>query len=147
MTAVEPPLGLDHSGVTCADLDTSLGFYHELLGIPIRDRGENQVAAAGHVGAHYFWADLELPDGRVIELIEVAEKGLEPLTPGTKHPGSAHTGLRVRDIHATLARLAAAGVEPLAPPATLTEPGAWHGCTIVYVRDPDGHAVELVQYP
>ncbi|HVQ59632.1 MAG TPA: VOC family protein [Solirubrobacterales bacterium] len=140
-------LGLDHAGVTCADLEASLRFYRDLLGIPMRARGENEVMAAGHAGAKYAWADLELPDGRVVELLEPFERGHEPLPPGTERPGSAHTGLRVADIEAMLARLAEAGVEPLNPPVTLQEPGAWHGSTIAYVRDPDGHAVELVQHP
>ncbi|HEX5608907.1 MAG TPA: VOC family protein [Solirubrobacterales bacterium] len=140
-------LGLDHAGITCADLEASLRFYHELLGVPLRARGENEVMAAGHAGAKYSWADLELPGGGVLELLEPFERGHEPLTPGTERPGSAHTGLAVDDIHAMLARLAEAGIEPLNPPATLQEPGAWHGCTIAYVRDPDGHAVELVQHP
>jgi catechol 2,3-dioxygenase-like lactoylglutathione lyase family enzyme len=140
-------LGIDHAGLTCADLEASLRFYRDLLGIPVRARGENEVQAAGFAGAKYAYADLELPDGRVLELLEPFEPGHEPRTPGTQRPGSAHTGLRVDDIHAMLARLAEAGVEPLDPPATLQEPGAWHGCTIAYVRDPDGHAVELVQHP
>jgi catechol 2,3-dioxygenase-like lactoylglutathione lyase family enzyme len=143
----ESPLGLDHDGVTCADLEASLRFYSDLLGIPTRAQGENEMLAAGHAGAKYAWADLELPDGRVLELIEPAERGQEPVPPGTLRPGSSHTGLRVRDLAALLERLAEAGVEPLDPPVTLREPGAWHGCTIAYVRDPDGHAVELVQHP
>jgi catechol 2,3-dioxygenase-like lactoylglutathione lyase family enzyme len=140
-------LGLDHVGITCGDLEASLRFYRDLLGIPLRARGENESMAAGHNGAKYAYADLELADGRVLELLEPSEPGHEPLPPGTLAPGAAHTGLRVDDIEAMLARLAEAGIEPLDPPATLQEAGAWHGCTIAYVRDPDGHAVELVQHP
>ena len=143
----DAPLGLDHAGITCSDLDASLRFYRDLLGIPMRARGENDVVASGSAGTTCAWADLELPDGGVIELLMYLDGAREPLPPGTQRPGSAHTGLRVRDIHALLARLAAEGFEPLAAPATLQEPGAWHGCTIAYVRDPDGHAVELVQHP
>jgi catechol 2,3-dioxygenase-like lactoylglutathione lyase family enzyme len=143
----EGALGLDHVGITCADLEASLHFYRDLLGVPLRARGENEMLAAGHAGAKYAWADLELPDGRVLELIEPAERGGEPVPRGTLRPGSAHTGLRVRDLDAMLARLGGAGVEPLDPAVTLQEPGAWHGCRIAYVRDPDGHAVELVQRP
>ncbi len=140
-------LGLDHVGITCADLEASLRFYRDLLGIPVRARGESEAVAAGNAGAKYAYADLELPDGRVLELVEPLEGGHEPVPPGTLRPGSAHTALRVSDVDALLARLAEAGIEPLDPPVTLREPGAWHGYRIVYVRDPDGHAVELAQCP
>lgn len=140
-------LGLDHVGITCADLEASLHFYRDLLGIPVRARREGAVIAAGFAGARYTCADLELSDGRVLELVELFEGAQEPVPPGTNRPGSAHTALRVSDVDALLAELAEAGIEPLDPPVTLDEPGAWQGYRIVYVRDPDGHAVELSQRP
>jgi catechol 2,3-dioxygenase-like lactoylglutathione lyase family enzyme len=32
--------GLDHESLTCGDLDRSIWFYTELLGLPLRGRGD-----------------------------------------------------------------------------------------------------------
>jgi catechol 2,3-dioxygenase-like lactoylglutathione lyase family enzyme len=143
----EPPVGLDHVGLTCADLERSLRFYRDTLGLPLRDRGVSEVLAAGETGSGYSWADFELGDGRVIELVEFAGPKPEPTGQDSRAPGASHFALRVKDIEATLARLAEDGFEPRTPPATVTEPGAWQGSTIAFVRDPDGQSIELVQPP
>jgi catechol 2,3-dioxygenase-like lactoylglutathione lyase family enzyme len=143
----DAPLGLDHAGLTCADLERSLHFFRDLLGMTVRDRGRSEILAGGTPGTGYDWIDLELADGRVVELTSPFGVDREPIVVDTMCAGASHFGLRVSDIHATLARLAEGGFEPRNPPAQITEAGAWQGCTIVYVYDPDGHAVELVQRP
>jgi lactoylglutathione lyase len=143
----DAPFGLDHVGLVCADLERALDFYVARVGLVLRARGESQVLAGDEPGAHYGWADLELPDGRVVELIAYPEPGESLPPPAFRRPGGGHFALRVADLRATLARLAHAGVEPLAPPTTIAEPGAWEGATIAYVADPDGHALELVEWP
>jgi len=55
--------------------------------------------------------------------------------------------LRVDDVDAVCARLAAAGVTVPGRPTTITAAGPWQGARCVYVEDPDGRTVELVQRP
>lgn len=130
--------GLDHVGLLCADLDASVSFYRDALGLDLRDRGVSVVHAADTAGERFAWADLVVADGTVIELIQYLDREAPA-------PGGGHFAFRVPDIAAALERLAAVGVRPLNPPHTLTEPGAWHGTTIAFVLDPNGHRVELVQ--
>jgi len=145
-------IGLDHVSVSCADLDRSLAFYHHLLGIPIRDRGRIQdgstaeILGVDHVTAGY--ADLDLGDGRTLELLAYEEPAGTPLAVEVHRPGAGHLSLRVEGIDALCDRLQAAG-HPTASraPVTITEPGFWDGARVLYVSDPDGAVVELIQRP
>ena len=59
---------------------------------------------------------------------------------GDRDPGAAHVCLAVDDLDAVYAAMEAGGVEVHARPAAL---GA--GTKMVYVRDPDGIFVEIIQ--
>jgi len=94
---------IDHTGIAVADLEDSLPFYREVLGLPLvhRETVTDQGVEA---------ALLDIGDGH-LELIA-------PLGPETgvakflaKHgPGLHHLAYRVDDIEAALASLSAAGV-------------------------------------
>jgi lactoylglutathione lyase len=142
--------GLHHVGVTVADLDRSLAFYRDLLGIDVRERSEEAggdvATITGLAGAHVRIADLELGDGRVIELLEYVAPAGRPLAQRTCDPGSCHLALEVPDIAAAARRLRDAGVELRSDPVTLADAGPhWTGVRVVYTIDPDGVTVELVE--
>ena len=142
--------GLHHVGVTVADLDRSLRFYRDLLGVPVRERteeaGGDVATITGLPDAHVRIADLELGDGRVIELVEYAAPAGSPLAQRTCDPGSVHLALAVADVDATAARLRTAGVVLRSDPVTLDDAGPhWTGARVVYAVDPDGVTVELLQ--
>jgi catechol 2,3-dioxygenase-like lactoylglutathione lyase family enzyme len=143
--------GLDHVSVTCADLDRSLAFYNGVLGIPVRDRGElagpEIDAALGHDGVDAAFADLELGEGRTLELLQYRTPHGAPLHVEVHRPGAGHLALRVDDLDAFADRLTEAGFAP-GTAVTLDEPRSfWHGARILYVQDPDGAVVELIQRP
>lgn len=139
--------GIDHVSITSADLDRSLVFYVDLLGLRLRDRGEaagGEFEITGIAGAEVRWADLELDDGRVLELIEYVEPPGTPVRPEPNDPGSTHISLRVADIDAAHQRLREAGVECRSAPLTIESPGPWQGARAFYASDPDGIAIELI---
>jgi RimJ/RimL family protein N-acetyltransferase len=145
--------GIDHVGITVSDLDRSLGFYRDLLGLTVLDRvTEDDADLAAIVGLEQVEvsiADVAAGDGRILELLHFRTPPGAPLRQSNRDPGSVHIALAVDDLEATLARLAAAGVEQLSSrPVTVRAPGtSWDGCACVYVRDPDGAFVELIQRP
>ena len=141
--------GLDHVSVTCADLDRSLAFYHGMLGIPVRSRGQLAGpaidAVLGHYGVDGAFADLELGEGRTLELVQYRTPHGAPLAIEVHRPGAGHLALRVDDVDWLADRLRENGYGPGAA-VTLDEPGSfWHGARILYVQDPDGAVVELIQ--
>jgi diaminopimelate decarboxylase len=141
--------GLDHVSVTSGDLDRSLAFYCGLLGLELRARGEaegsSEFEITGIPDASVRWADLQLPHGQVLELIEYVEPPGTPSRPRTNDPGATHISLRVADIDATYGRLREANVSVRSEPVTITSPGAWNGARAFHAADPDGVTVELIQ--
>jgi catechol 2,3-dioxygenase-like lactoylglutathione lyase family enzyme len=139
--------GLHHASLTVADLARSLHFYRDLLGVPVREQvdaaAETFNAVAGEASEHVRIADLDLGDGRILELIENRDGKAPP-----DHAGS-HIAFQVDDIVATHRRLVKAGVKARSKPQPLgPEAGRhWAGCIVVYLTDPDGATVELVQVP
>jgi diaminopimelate decarboxylase len=143
--------GLDHVSVTSEELDRSLAFYCDLLGLHLRARGEAHGASefeiTGIPDASVRWADLELPHGQVLELIEYVNPRGTPSRARSNDPGATHISLRVADIDAVHRRLRDANVPVRTNPIELTDPGAWQGSRAFYASDPDGVTVELIQKP
>jgi diaminopimelate decarboxylase len=142
---------LDHVGMAVADLDRALGFYRDLLGVRLRargdDGGEDLEALTGLPGAEIRWADLDAGGGRVLELLEY-RRPVAPAAPGAPNaPGVAHVGVQVADLAAVLERLRAAGARIRSRRPTTLHGGDWDGVTCLYVDDPDGLTVEVVQRP
>jgi lactoylglutathione lyase len=133
--------GLDHVSVACADVDRSLAFYRDLLGLELRDRGVGSAGAVGEItgtgDAEVEWADLALPDGRVLELLR--------LPGGPPQPGSGHFALGLVEAEAVHRRLRAAGVPLRSQPVTIDDEGDWQGARCFYAEDPDGTVVELIE--
>jgi catechol 2,3-dioxygenase-like lactoylglutathione lyase family enzyme len=142
--------GIDHVSVTCADLDRSLEFYVGLLGLEVRARGEDQggdFEITGIGNAKVRWADLRLPHGQVVELLEYVEPRGDGIRAAPNDPGATHIALRVLDADAVHERLVDAGVAVKGEPTRIDTPGAWQGARAFYASDPDGVTVELIQQP
>jgi catechol 2,3-dioxygenase-like lactoylglutathione lyase family enzyme len=107
----------------------------------LRDRGAGSAGAVGEIlgtgDAQVEWADLALPDGRVLELLR--------LPGGPPSAGSGHFALGVADAEALHGRLREAGVPLRSEPVTIDDAGDWQGARCFYAEDPDGTVVELIE--
>ena len=143
--------GIDHAGITVASVAVALGFYRDLLGLRVTaeggDEGPELDAIVGLTGVRMRYAELDLGDGHMLEVLEYVTPEGTPLRQRPCDPGASHLALRVDDVDAVWARLKAAGVHVGSPPTTITAPGPWNGARCAYVDDPDGRSVELVQRP
>ena len=127
---------LDHIGIAVADLDASLAFFRDALGLELEPPEE--VPSQG-VRAHF----LEAGDA-TIELVEPTSDGSPIARYMTKRgPGLHHLALRVDDIVEALAELKARGVRLIdeAP-----RPGAHHSLVaFIHPSSTHGVLVELKQ--
>ena len=140
--------GLDHVSVTCADLDRSLAFYVDLLGLELRDRGEGAGGSfeiAGLPSPSVRWADVLLDRGQVLELIEYQRPRGQAHRAEPNDPGASHLALRVDDAAAVHSCLTEAGVVTRSAPTIIDEPGPWNGARAFYATDPDGVILELIE--
>ncbi len=156
---------LDHVAFAVGDLDRSLHFYRDLLGLEFilrRVWDEEYVRQmVGIPDAVLDIALLKLPgdkgspldeNGRLVpgrgdamlELIEYRQPKGRPVDSQVYTPGNAHLGLLVDDIDALCERLRAAGVQFVSPPLMVAA-GPNKGRKAVYLRDPDGIIVQLMQ--
>ena len=144
---------IDHVGITVSDLDRSLRFYCEVLGMKLLTRSTlTDVGNADLLGVddlELTIADLDPGDGRVVELLEYSSPSGHRIAFRSWDPASMHLALTVHDLDGVQSRLQEAGVEVISRrPLTIRDPGkTWDGVRCLYVRDPDGAVLELVQHP
>ena len=139
--------GVDHIGITVADLERSIAFWKRMLGETGRDRrlleGPRLASLLGYPGARIdsYWFDL--PGGVALELLHYLEP-LEPVNdPSTARAGNVHICLRVADIDAARAHAVAAGATPVSTDPIDIVRGPRAGSKMICVRDPDGVTIEL----
>lgn len=119
----------DYVILIVGDLDRALDFYTGVLGLRL-----------GHRSGDY--AQLQTGSTRLAlytrsAMAKILAMALEP--PAASAPGF-EIGFKVADVDAAFAELVAHGAPPVAPPTD-----RFWGQRTAYVRDPDGHLVELAQ--
>jgi catechol 2,3-dioxygenase-like lactoylglutathione lyase family enzyme len=144
-------LAADHTGITVSNLERSLAFWRDLLGFELSHRaqqkGELAEQITGVPGAEISLAVLKTPTGHKIELLEyLAPADRQHLRPRPCDVGSAHVALTVDNMDAVLDAIAPFGWKTAGEPQTL-QSGPNAGKRVVYVRDPDGTNIELMQPP
>lgn len=147
-------LGIDHTAIVARDTDASLAFYRDLLGMTVAGASENygpeQERLNNVFGARLRITALRAASGPGVELLEyLAPSDGRPYPTDARANDVLHwqTTLVVRD--AAAAALALRGVRtPFISPDVVILPDARLGFARgVLVRDPDGHAMRLVQRP
>jgi catechol 2,3-dioxygenase-like lactoylglutathione lyase family enzyme len=142
-------ISADHTGITVSNLEHSLAFWRDMLGFAVshtaHQKGELAQEITGVEGAEIKLAVLKAPGGHKIELLEYlapADRKRADIPPCDI--GSVHVALLVNDLDLVLERISASGWKAAGKPQTLkTGPNA--GKRVVYVRDPDGTTIELMQ--
>ena len=142
-------IAADHTGITVSNLERSLSFWRDGLGFEFshaaHQRGEMAEQITGVKGAEIKLAVLKTPGGHKIELLEyIAPMDRKRANVQPCDIGSVHVALLVDDLEAALDRIAASGWKAAGKPQTLMK-GPNAGKRVVYVRDPDGTTIELMQ--
>ncbi len=140
---------LSHIGICVSDLERSISFYRDLLGF--REVCELDVAGEGPAKLLGL-EEVELQarylerDGTRIELLHYPVPGhVEDDAPRPMNRvGLTHLSFRVEDLASTLSAIEEAGFEILRD-THIDTPAVKVG--VVFVLDPDGCRVELVQSP
>lgn len=112
----------NHISIKVKDLETSLEFYRDLLGLPVERR-------------------LEDP-----EIVWLPGLELSPLEEGETFAFDGHIGLGVRNIEEVCAYLEEQGVEFDVPLKDVVWEEMGKGLKLAFFNDPDGLSVELVQW-
>jgi lactoylglutathione lyase len=151
MTNAATVFAVDHTGFTVSSLDTAIQFWTEALGFTLERQAEMGGGflhrVTGVVDPRVRTAIVRAPDGYVVELLQYStglQNGTVPESAGSI--GAAHLALTVRDIHAAIARVEAAGWKAKGSPLPIPA-GPREGTLVVYVSGPDHVTVEFMQPP
>ena len=142
--------GVDHVGVTVTDVDRSLAFWRDLLGLEVMGRGtvewEHLDRLVALPDTKIEWCELALPGGGKVELSRYHRPVGAPVAPGEENePGRSHLSLLVDDLAEMLAFLRAHEVRARTPEPVDIPRGAYAGGKAAYVFDPDGVELELIE--
>jgi methylmalonyl-CoA epimerase len=121
---------LDHVGIAAGDLEASLTFFRDVLGLHVETPEE---VASQRVRAHFLHmgpSSLELleataPDSAIARFVD------------KRGPGLHHVALRVEDIDAALGYLASRGIRLI---DTVARPGA-EGARVAFIHPSAAHGV------
>lgn len=139
-----------HTGFTVANLDRSLAFYCDVLGLELLTKQTGTAdylsSVTGFPGIRLEMAFLKVPgeDDHILELLEYASHPAEPTDRATNRPGNGHLCFVVEDIWACYRELSAKGARFVSEPTLITS-GRNRGARAAYFRDPDGFTLELYQ--
>ena len=111
------------------DLDRAVRFYTEVLGLRL-----------GHRSGEYAQLDTGATRLALYTRSAMSEILAKPLErPSSSAPGF-EIGFKVADVDAAFSELVARGATPVVPPTD-----RFWGQRTAYIRDPDGHLIELAQ--
>jgi catechol 2,3-dioxygenase-like lactoylglutathione lyase family enzyme len=153
--ADSPVLELSEFMLYVANLDRSIAFYRDVIGLELPPRSgpppwtadPDVLRVHNTIGGAYRVATLKLPGAPAssgLELVEYRGINRQPVRPRIQDVGTATIILTVRDLDAMLARVKASGasiVTAAGRPVTLQLDGV--ETRAVIVKDPDGSLVEL----
>jgi catechol 2,3-dioxygenase-like lactoylglutathione lyase family enzyme len=145
-------IAADHTGITVSNLERSVTFWRDVLGFEFSHRahqtGEIAEQITGVKGAELKLAVVKAPGGQKIELLEYLapddrkrQFGLRPCD-----LGHIHVALTVDNLDGLLKKIATSGWKAAGQPQILSK-GPNAGKRVIYVRDPDGTTIELMEMP
>ena len=145
---------VNHLNIVVADMQRSLAFYVDLLGmrqtfdVPLQGEWIEDVTGCKNAHAHCVFV-MPTGGGCRIELLQYLSPEGTALTPNALPytQGLRHFALEVSDLESWYQKLSAAGVRFISPPVTvpfrIVE--GIQKC-LCYCHDPDGVIVELCEH-
>lgn len=126
-------VGFEHVGMTASDMDRTVAFYCDLLGLKLVLRKSVEAGELAFLDA----------GGGMLEVLAPATGAARCRDVPMSEAGLRHLTLAYADVDAAIARLEAAGVEIAERPRAAHNPEMVR--RVAFIRDPDGILVELIE--
>ena len=137
--------GALHTGFVVRDLEKTVAFYRDVVGLEVQSSYERTGATisqvVGYENAHLLITTLGTENGHILELIQyLSPPPEERPTEERSVLGAAHLAFLVDDIDATFQTLIGGGARPMNPPTEVAP-----GRKACYLQDPDHNWIELLE--
>jgi catechol 2,3-dioxygenase-like lactoylglutathione lyase family enzyme len=137
--------GYRHTGIIASDINKSLCFYRDLLGLEVAqdfyDSSDYINEITGLSGAKVHMIKLKAADGTVVELLDYETHPTSLTDQPIHNVGACHLAFQVTDIESAYDWLSSKGVSFLSKPILSAE-GIGKVC---FCLDPDKVRIELVE--
>jgi catechol 2,3-dioxygenase-like lactoylglutathione lyase family enzyme len=140
--------GVAHTGITVSDLDRSIAFFRDALGLPVTEKihctGEMFEQVTGVPGCVIDVVYVSLPN-HTLELLCYSSP--QDRTSSALRPcdnGHLHLSFNVDDIDAVIAAGRKFGFAPVNPVQTVRG-GDHAGMRVIYTKGPDNLIIELME--
>ena len=144
---------LHHLGLTVQDIERSIRFYRDVLGMSLVGRRPKVTADYVSQQTGYDQVALSVASFKVsadskqsLEVVQYLNHQGPAAETRTNQAGSSHLCLLVDDLKSCYADLIAQGVKFKSEPVSITA-GPNEGGLVAYFYDPDGYTLELFQPP
>ena len=117
--------GLIWIGLYVEDLQASIVFYRDVMGLPLLGQGDD-------------WAHFDSGNGSLLELFSGGKASLEPKLPAQQ---SIVLGLQVENLDRSIAELKGKGVH------FTGDVGEYAGTRWAHFSDPEGNQLEIKEIP
>lgn len=124
--------GIHHVTAICSNLDRTVSFYRDLLGLTLIKRTSNEDDPGAR---HFYFGDSEATPGSIVTFMEYANMEQGSIGVGVVHHFALRAG-SLDELSAWHEHLNAHGVQA-------TEPINRTYYSSIYFRDPDGNIVEI----
>ncbi|MDD5436306.1 MAG: VOC family protein [Candidatus Omnitrophica bacterium] len=134
-----------HSGIVVSDLERSLSFYRDIIGLKVVKKQEESSEfidkICGIKGSKLTTVKMAADDGNLVELLFFHSHRAPRQCRNLYDIGPSHLAFTVQDIEGEYKRLLGKKVEFISPPAA--SPNGY--VKVAFCKDPDGVFIELVE--
>ena len=142
--------GLHHTGFVVRDLERSVTFYTETMGLEVMMRlevdGEFAERIVGFTDAHLKVALLNMGNGHNLELVQYIYPPSAEGQINRNDLGASHLAFLVENIEEYYSTMSQKGLRFLGPPPSLIQDGEVV-ITAIYAQDPDNNWLEFLEFP
>ena len=149
-TPASDVVGVGNFSRIVRDMDRAVGFYRDVLGLEVTTNvpfsPNPAIMRLGNtIGAQSRMMQLRVPGSDMgVELIEYKDIERRVQSPRFVDPGTANQAFRIRDLSRVLAKLPGSGAKIITEGGTPTK---LNNAQFLFLQDPDGFVVELVEAP
>ena len=138
-------IGYRHTGIIVKNIDESLYFYKNILGLKViqsfEDSSEYISTITGIYNADVKFIKLKTEDGAVIEILEYRNHPTNLIAQPIYNVGVCHIAFQVKDINQTYKKIKESGVKVISQPVLSSEKIA----KVFFCLDPNQIRIELVE--